>query len=44
MTYPADGGFVGRPDLLALGRVAVGEDVDNGVLISAWQRREDSEE
>lgn len=43
VTYPADGGFVGRPDFLALGRVAVGEHIDDGILVGAWRCSEDSE-
>lgn len=43
VTYPADGGFVGRPDFLALGRVAVGEHTDDGIFIGAWRDSEDSE-
>lgn len=38
MAYPADGGLVGRPDFLALGRAAVGEDADDGIFVGAWRR------
>ena len=36
--YPADGGLVGCPDFLALGRAAIGQDVDDGIFICAWWR------
>ena len=36
--YPANGGLVGRPDFLALGCVAVGEDADDGIFVCAWWR------